>query len=175
MYRTVALFFAAAALGIVQASFVLALPDTAAKVMTPLFMIVALVTAFRTRGAYVAAVGAGMTMDMLSSLPAGTNVVTLLAVTAVTVFLFHHVFSHRSWTGTVGLNIAAFIVAHVVLAILSTLRASIIGLEHAWLPTTDILKGFGAALLVQTGVITLILAINGIARRALTKRFILLR
>jgi len=175
MFRTVLAFFIAALLGIVEAGFVRALPDAWSPISLTLFYLVALVTDFRERDAYVAAVGAGLTLDALSSLPAGSHVLTLIGVVAVTNFLFTHIFSHRSWTGTVGLNAAAFFLNAAALAFIRNFRAGFAGYDANWIPSGTAWQAFGAGLLTQTLTAVFVLAVLGILRRILVKRFILLR
>lgn len=168
-------FLAAALLGIVQAAFVSALPDAWASVSLPVILIVTYVMAFRDRNAFLAALGAGLTMDALSSLPTGSHTVTLLVVTAATIFLFTRIFSHRSWSGTVGLNVAAYTLSNVMLAVFGAIRASFNGIEHVWIPTASGFQAFFGSLLMHTVAVIVLLVLMGLARRALTRRFILLR
>src|SRR5688572_1351861 len=127
MRRYLLLIIAALGLGIVQASFVAALPGPASSLDLPLIMVVALVTAFRFSDALVTAAVSGLAADMLSSLPFGVTAAIMMALAVVTMALFNRVFTHHSWLGTVGINAAVFALSNLAFLAVRAVRATFVG------------------------------------------------
>lgn len=175
MYGTLLIFIAAFAVGILQGSFVTALPHPLSSLQLPLVLLVGLVTLFRHRQALMAAFVAGITIDALSALPNGTHAVTLALLTVATIFLFNRVFTHHSWLGTVGLNAASYLLWQLAFVVVRVVRSVFSGVPYSALPTGASLKAFFAGLAVQIGFVIFLLAVNGGFRRAFTRRFFLLR
>ncbi len=117
----------AAALGILHAGFVSALPAPASSLHLPLMLVVGLIASFRFADAFAAAAASGIALDAVSSLPFGTNVVVMLAATALAVILFTRVFTNHSWTGLLGMNAAAYLVLHGALGAVRLARAVLAG------------------------------------------------
>ncbi len=173
MRRTLAIILAAAVLGIVQASFVKALPHPASAIDLPLILTVALVTNFRFADAFAAAAASGLAMDALSSLPFGANAAIMLVLAAVTVGLFTRVFTNHSWPGTVGINVAVYALANAALAAVRAVRATFIGFPPV--PPIDALAVSGAAgaALAQLAAILLAVGAGALAKRLFSRFFFL--
>lgn len=166
MRRYLFLIIAAVALGIVQASFVRALPGPASSLDLPLIMIVALVTGFRFGDAFVAAAASGLAADTLSSLPFGVTALIMLALVIVTAALFTRVFTHHSWLGTVGINAAAFALSNLAFLAVRAVRATFAGFPA--FPSPD--PGFASHALAAVGI-QLAAVVGAIAVAALAKRW----
>lgn len=169
MGRRIALIIAAAAIGVLHAGFVRALPDPASAVNLPLILVIALVTSFRPVDALLAAASAGLVADSLSSLPFGAEALLLVALTVASAALFTRVFSHHSWQGTVGINLVAYALAGVGFAAIRAVRATFAGfpvLASAADITWQSVLAAGAAQLV-----TVLLAVvaAGIAKRTFSR------
>ena len=176
MRRTLLVTAIALALGIVQASFVRALPGSMARVDLPLIMVVALVTGFRFGDAFAAAAAAGLATDTLSSLPFGSVTAVLLVLTAVTVALFSRVFTHHTWLGAVGINAAAFVLSGLLLAVLRAVRAVFAGFPAiAATGAAQAAAGGLAALGWQLLAVVLSIAIAAFLRRSFSRFFYLRR
>src|SRR5512142_227455 len=143
MRRTLLIVLVAAIVGVVQASFVHALPRPASAVDLPLILVVALVTNFRFGDAFAAAAASGIVADALSSLPFGTDATIMVALAAVTVGLFTRVFTNHSWPGSVGINVAVYALANAALAAVRAVRATFIGFPP--FPPVDAAAFAGAA------------------------------
>ncbi|HSD12359.1 MAG TPA: hypothetical protein VLC10_02260 [Patescibacteria group bacterium] len=173
MRRTLPLILLAALLGVLQASFVRALPHPASAVDLPLILIVALVTNFRFADAFVAAAAAGLSIDALSSLPFGTNAAILLVLAAVTVGLFARVFTNHSWPGTVGINVAVYALANVALAAVRVVRATFVGFPMFPAIDAAAFSGALAAIAVQLAAALLAVGIGALAKKAFSRFFFL--
>lgn len=174
MRRYLLLILAAAAVGVIQASFVGALPSPASAVGLPLILIVALVTNFRPIEAFIAAAAAGLAMDVLSSLPFGTNAALMVAAAAVTVGLFARIFTHHTWLGTVGINLCVYALLHAAMAVVRAIRAVFIGFD-ALPPLEAAMAGAAAAAIIAQLAMVLAAVAAGAAARRWFSRFFFLR
>lgn len=177
MRRSVIIVLAAAALGIVQASFVRALPGAASSLDLPLILVVALVTGFHVGDAFLAAAVAGLATDVLSSMPPGAFTAVLLALTVVTVALFTRVFTHHSLLGTIGINAAVFALSGLLLAVVRAARAVFAGF-----PVVASAAGRDGSLAYavlalgwQLAAVIAAIAVAGFARRSFSRFFFLRR
>ncbi|HTM68191.1 MAG TPA: hypothetical protein VL426_02725 [Candidatus Binatia bacterium] len=177
MRRTLAVIAIALALGLVQASFVRALPGAASSLDLPLIMVVALVTGFRFGDAFAAAAAAGLATDVLSSMPFGVFTAILLALAFVTMALATRVFTHRSWLGTIGINAAAFALSNVLLLVVRAVRATFAGFPpfSASAPAATLASRAFAALGWQLAAVALAIALAAWARRSFSRFFLLRR
>lgn len=127
MRRTLLVILFAAALGIVNAGFVSALPAPASSLHLPLLLVIGLIASFRFVDAFTAAAAAGITLDAVSSLPFGTNLLVTLGAALLATVLFTRVFTNHSWTGLLGMNAAAFLGMNAMLGLARLLRAVFAG------------------------------------------------
>lgn len=168
-WRKIAVILGAVLVGALHASFVRALPAPASAVNLPLIVIVACIASFRIADAFIVAAAAGLAADALSSLPFGTETAIFLALTAASAALFTRVFTHHSWQGTVGINLAAYALSGVGFTAVRAARATLAGfpaLAPGGLPTWQAVL---AAVLAQLAAILLTLAAAGAAKRAFSR------
>ena len=173
--RRIPLILVAVAVGILQASFVAALPHPASSVDLPLILAVALVTNFRVTEAFIAAAASGLTIDILSSLPFGVNAALMLVLVVVTVGLFTRIFTHHTWLGTLGINVAVYALSGVALIALRAVRATFIGFP-AFPPMDAALVGAAfTAVLVQLIAALFAVACAAVLKKAFSRFFIIRR
>jgi hypothetical protein len=114
--RRIALIIAVALVSaLLHAGFVSALPEPASSLHLPMILVIGLIATFRFADAFAAALAAGITLDALSSLPFGVNLLTLVAATALAILLFTRVFTNHSWIGLLGMNAACYLLLHGLL------------------------------------------------------------
>lgn len=175
MRRLLPLVLVAVAIGILQASFVAALPYPASSVDLPLILAVTLVTNFRLTEAFIAAAASGLAMDILSSLPFGVNAALMLVLVAVTVGLFTRIFTQHTWLGTLGINVAVYALSQASLVALRAVRATFIGFT-AFPPMEAALVGAAlSAVAVQLVAALFAVACAAIVKKAFSRFFIIRR
>lgn len=169
MGRRIALIIVAAAVGVLHAGFVRALPEPASAVNLPLILVIALVTSFRPLDALLAAVSAGLVADTLSSLPFGAETALLVGLTVASAALFTRIFTHHSWQGTVGINLVAYALAGVGFAAIRAARATFAGFPVLASAADVTWRSVLAAGLAQLIVVLFAVVVAGIARRTFSR------
>ncbi|MEY4745375.1 MAG: hypothetical protein RL272_1320 [Candidatus Parcubacteria bacterium] len=173
MRRTLVLVILAVMIGVLQASFIRALPRPESAIDLPLILVVALVTNFRFADAFVAAAASGLAIDALSSLPFGTNAAIMCVLAAVTAGLFTRVFTNHSWPGTIGINVAVYGLAAAALACVRAVRATLLGFPA--FPPIDAaaLSAAAAAVAMQLGAALIAVGAGALAKRSFSRFFFL--
>lgn len=176
MRRILPVILVALALGLVQASFVRALPGAASLIDLPLILVIALATGFRFGDAFAAAAASGLAADALSSLPFGVFTAVLLALAVVTVMLVTRVFTHHSLLGTVGINAAVFALSNLLFLVVRVIRATFAGFPALGAADPGTLASQAvAALAWQLVAVALAIAVAGRVRRSFSRFFFLRR
>jgi hypothetical protein len=173
--RATLIIITSALLGILQAGFVRVLPSPLDGMMLPIVFVVGLIATFRFQEAFLAAFVSGLMMDVLSSLPPGTETVAMLALTGATIVLFTRIFTNYTLAGTFGINAAAFLMARALYWTIGAVRATFEGISYSTMPSAASAWTLVSSLLVQLVVALVAIGLSAAAARAFSRFFYLRR
>ncbi len=163
---------AAVAAAVLQTAGLSALPLPLNFLSPLLLLTAAFVATFKPGQALAAAAVGGLTLDLLTSVPPGRNLVVMVVLAASLDWLFRRVFANLSYPSFAGLTAAGFFLLRLLQAAAAVMTAAPGGAasQVVWWP--DRLTALTMALAFQV-VISLfaLLAARSIGR-ALTRRFL---
>jgi hypothetical protein len=151
MRRRIAIACAAAAIAVIQASFLAALPAPFFLLQLPLLLIVGLAAAFRFGDMFLAAVVSGSIAASLSPADAFPQILLMPLLAFILMVLVTRVFAHHSLPALIGLNGVGFLVLFGLRFAAAAVAATLDGNAWSGIVTERLLIELGTSLVLQMG------------------------
>jgi hypothetical protein len=163
MLRGAIIFIVSALAAMLQVGLFSGQPWPLPALSLPVILVVVLTSDFRLSDALVAAFGAGLVLDAVSSFPAGTMTVALGVLAVAADILFTRVFSNQTMPAVSGLQTAVFLAWVAEIAFARGVRAGLLGWPWSETVLMQSLPQMAVAVLAQ---VTLAVLLTVAMRRA---------